>query len=95
MSPALLDTAVEHCWYVSFAGNVTYKNAYDLRSAARRVPHDRVLAETDSPYLAPQAVRGKRNEPAYVAHTYAALEELYGRDMREQIVANAHEVFGT
>jgi len=94
-SPALIDAALERRWYVSLAGNVTYKNAYDLRAAARRVPHDRVLAETDSPYLAPQAVRGKRNEPAHIAHTYAALEQLYGRDMREQIVANAHELFGT
>ena len=68
-SPNLLDAALERGWYVSFAGNVTYKNAYDLRAAARRVPADRLLAETDSPYLAPQPVRGKRNEPAYVAHT--------------------------
>jgi TatD DNase family protein len=94
-SPGLVDAALDRGWYVSLAGNVTYKNAYDLRAAARRIPVDRVLAETDSPYLAPQPVRGKRNEPAYVAHTYDALSELYGRDMREQIVANAHEVFGT
>ena len=82
-SPGLLDTALEHGWYVSFAGNVTYKNAYDLRAAARRVPLDRLLAETDSPYLAPQAVRGRRNEPAYVAHTYAFLSELRGEVVRE------------
>ena len=68
-SPALLEPALERGWYVSFAGNVTYKNAYDLRAAARRVPADRLLAETDSPYLAPQPVRGRRNEPAYVVHT--------------------------
>ena len=53
-SPLLLPAALEHGWYVSFAGNVTYKNAYDLRDCARRVPGDRLLAETDSPYLAPQ-----------------------------------------
>jgi TatD DNase family protein len=94
-SPGLVDAALERGWFVSFAGNVTYKNAYDLRAAARRIPAERVLAETDSPYLAPQPVRGKRNEPAYVVHTYDALSDLYGRDMREQIVANAHEVFGT
>jgi TatD DNase family protein len=93
-SPALIDAALERGWYVSLAGNVTYKNAYDLRAAARRVPLDRVLAETDSPYLAPQAVRGKRNEPAYVAHTYAFLAELFGRDLTEQIAANAEAVFG-
>jgi TatD DNase family protein len=93
-SPPLLADALERGWYVSFAGNVTYKNAYDLRDCARRVPADRLLAETDSPYLAPQAVRGKRNEPAYVAHTYAFLSELRGDDVREQIVENANRVFG-
>jgi TatD DNase family protein len=93
-SPPLLDSALEHGWYVSFAGNVTYKNAYDLRAAARRVPADRLLAETDSPYLAPQAVRGRRNEPAYVAHTYDFLTELRGEDVRAQVAANAARVFG-
>ena len=82
-SPPLLEPALEHGWYVSFAGNVTYKNAYDLRAAARRVPAERLLAETDSPYLAPQAVRGKRNEPAYVVHTLAALAEVRGADPAE------------
>jgi len=93
-SPPLLDAALEHGWYVSFAGNVTYKNAYDLRAAARRVPADRLLAETDSPYLAPQTVRGRRNEPAYVVHTYDFLTELRGEDVREQVAANAARVFG-
>src|SRR5207245_1764024 len=95
-SPGLLDAALEHGWYVSFAGNVTYKNAYDLRDAARRVPADRLLAETDSPYLAPQPVRGRRNEPAFVRHTYEALAELRGVDgdeLARQIGANAAEVF--
>jgi TatD DNase family protein len=93
-SPGLLDAALERRWYVSLAGNVTYKNAYDLRAAARRVPVDRLLAETDSPYLAPQPVRGKRNEPAYVVHTYAALAELHGDGIADQIEANAAAVFG-
>ncbi len=96
-SPPLLEAALEHGWYVSFAGNVTYKNAYDLRAAARRVTADRLLAETDSPYLAPQAVRGKRNEPAFVAHTYAALAEARAADLAEltaQVEANADRVFG-
>lgn len=92
-SPGLLEPALERGWYVSLAGNVTYKNAYDLRAAARRVPHDKLLAETDSPYLAPQPVRGKRNEPAYVVHTYDVLAELHGEAIREQIVANAEAVF--
>ena len=96
-SPALLEPALEHGWYVSFAGNVTYKNAYELRAAARRVPAERLLAETDSPYLAPQAVRGRRNEPAYVMHTVAALAEARGvgaDELAAQIDANAAAVFG-
>ena len=96
-SERLLEPALERRWYISFAGNVTYKNAYDLRAAARRVPDDLLLAETDSPYLAPQAVRGRRNEPAYVAHTYATLAEVRGVEVAElvaQIDANANAVFG-
>ena len=93
-SPPLLDDALEHGWYVSFAGNVTYRNAYDLRDCARRVPAERLLVETDSPYLAPQAVRGKRNEPAYVAHTYAFLSELRGHDVRSRVEGNANRLFG-
>jgi len=95
-SPPLLEAALDRRWWVSFAGNVTYKNAYDLRAAARRVPAERLLAETDSPYLAPQAVRGKRNEPAYVMHTLAALAEARGTEpaeLEEQIERNAAEVF--
>jgi TatD DNase family protein len=96
-SPALLEPALKHGWYVSFAGNVTYKNAYELRAAARRVPAERILAETDSPYLAPQAVRGRRNEPAYVQQTVAALAEARAvspSELVEQIDANAAAVFG-
>ena len=96
-SPALLEPALERGWYISFAGNVTYKNADDLRSAARRVPNDRLLAETDSPYLAPQSVRGRRNEPAYVAYTYEALAQARGVEvatLAAQIDANASAVFG-
>jgi TatD DNase family protein len=96
-SPALLGPARDRGWYVSFAGNVTYKNAYELRAAARAVPADRLLAETDSPYLAPQAVRGRRNEPAYVVHTYRVLAEARGVEPSElagQIDANASAVFG-
>jgi TatD DNase family protein len=96
-SPALLEPALERGWYVSFAGNVTYKNAYELRAAARQVPAERLLAETDSPYLAPQAVRGRRNEPAFVMHTLAALAEARGvspDDLEAQIDANSAAVFG-
>jgi TatD DNase family protein len=95
-SPTLLGAAIENGWYVSFAGNVTYKNAYDLRAAARGVPRERLLVETDCPYLAPQPVRGKTNEPAYVVHTVAALAEARGEDTEELAVqtdANAAAAF--
>jgi TatD DNase family protein len=96
-SPALLEPALERGWYVSFAGNVTYPKARELRTAAARMPADRLLAETDTPYLAPQPVRGRRNEPAYVVHTIAALAETRGVDSAElasQIDANATAAFG-
>jgi TatD DNase family protein len=96
-SPALLEPALDRRWYVSFAGNVTYPKAPELRAAATRVPRDRILAETDSPYLAPQPVRGKRNEPAYVVHTLAALAAARGEDesdLAAQIDANADAAFG-
>jgi TatD DNase family protein len=94
--PGLLDAAVDRGWYVSFAGNVTYPKADDLRAAAARVPADRILAETDSPYLAPQPVRGRRNEPAHVVHTVAALAAARGEDADElaaRIDANAAAAF--
>ncbi len=74
--PELIDTGLELGWYVSFAGNLTYPSAGLLREAAARVPLDRLLVETDSPYLAPVPKRGRRNTPAYVRHTAAALAEL-------------------
>jgi TatD DNase family protein len=65
-----IDECLEHDdWWLSFAGNVTYPKAQELRDAAMRVPPERLLAETDAPFLAPQAVRGKPNEPANVVHT--------------------------
>jgi TatD DNase family protein len=96
-SPGLLEPAVDHGWYVSFAGNVTYPNAYDLRAAARAVPAERLLVETDSPYLSPQPRRGRPNEPANVVHTVAALAEARGEEaerLAEQIDANADAAFG-
>jgi TatD DNase family protein len=93
----LLGPALERSWFVSFAGNVTYPKATELRTAAARVPADRILAETDSPYLTPQAVRGRRNEPAYVMHTLAVLAEARGEDPEElgrTIDANATAAFG-
>jgi TatD DNase family protein len=64
--------------YLSFAGMVTYKNAQPLRDVAAQVPLDRLLVETDSPYLAPVPMRGRRNEPAHVAHTAACLATVRG-----------------
>jgi TatD DNase family protein len=96
-SPALLDTALERGYYISFAGNVTFPKAVELQEAAVRVPSDRLLAETDCPYLAPQPVRGRPNEPACVVHTVAALAELRGlpvEDLAAQIDENATRVFG-
>ena len=95
-SPRLLPTAVERGWYVSFAGNASFPNASELRLAATQVPVDRILAETDSPYLAPQPVRGRRNEPAYVVHTVAALAQARGEgvgDLAAQIDVNASACF--
>ena len=96
-SPHLLEPALERGWYVSFAGNASFPKAVDLRLAATQVPAERILAETDCPYLAPQPVRGQRNEPAYVVHTIAALAHARGQEASElavQIDRNATECFG-
>jgi TatD DNase family protein len=95
-SPGLLDTVLERGYYVSFAGNVTYPKAADLRAAAAQVPADRLLAETDSPYLAPQARRGRPNEPANVLLTLRELAKVRGvdaDDLGAQIDANAAAAF--
>ena len=95
-APGLLATAIERRYYVSFAGNVTYPKATELREAAAQVPADRILAETDSPYLAPQPLRGKPNEPANVIHTLAALADARGDEiaaLETQIDRNASAAF--
>jgi TatD DNase family protein len=95
-SPGLLPAALERGYYVSFAGNVTYPKAQDLRAAVRRVSAERILAETDSPYLAPQARRGRPNEPANLVFTVAALAEERGEDADElaaRIDTNAAKAF--
>ena len=94
--PGLLAAGLERGWYFSFAGNVTYPKAAELREAAAAVPADRILAETDSPYLSPQPLRGKRNEPAHVVHTVAALADARGEDagdLAARIDANATAAF--
>ena len=96
-SPALAPLAVERGYYVSFAGNVTYPNAGALRDAAASVAPDRILVETDSPYLAPQPVRGQRNEPANVVHTAMVLAGARGEELDELAArthANAAAAFG-
>jgi len=82
-SPDLLPTALERGYYVSFAGNVTYSKAGGLRDAAAAVPLNRILVETDSPYLSPQPVRGRPNEPAHAVYTTAALAEVRGEEQDE------------
>jgi TatD DNase family protein len=82
--------------YISFAGMLTYKNAQPLREVAARVPVDRLLVETDSPYLAPVPLRGRRNEPAFVVHTAACLAALHGLEpaqMAEITTQNARALF--
>jgi TatD DNase family protein len=95
--PDRLEECLERGYAISFAGNVTYKNAADLAQAARSVPEDRLLVETDAPYLSPQAVRGERNQPAFVAHTVTFLAELRGvsvGDLGARVERNAARVFG-
>ena len=95
-SPGLLPAALERGYFVSFAGNVTYPGASELREAAAQVPTDRLLAETDCPYLAPQPVRGSRNEPANLVHTLRALAEVRNEnpaDLERRIEANAAAAF--
>jgi len=96
-SPHLLEPALERGWYISFAGNASFPKAVDLRLSAREVPANLILAETDAPYLAPQPMRGRPNEPAYVMHTLEALAQARNEDpkeLEEQIERNASECFG-
>lgn len=83
--------------HISFAGMLTYKNAQPLRDVAARVGCDRLLVETDSPYLSPVPLRGRRNEPSHVVHTAGVLADLHHlslEDLAEQTTANARALFG-
>jgi TatD DNase family protein len=83
-------------FFISFSGIVTFKNAGTLRETARLIPDDRLLTETDAPYLTPQPHRGRRNEPAYVALTFGTLAELRNANptaLAGQIIANASRLF--
>ena len=95
--PHWVGRAAERGWYCSFAGNLTYPKADLLREAAAQVPDELLLIETDAPYLAPQPVRGKPNQPANVVATAERLAELRGlsyEDLESLVEANAARVFG-
>ena len=95
--PGRLDECLAHGWWISFAGNVTYPKAADLADAAERVPLDRLLVETDAPYLTPQVVRKERNRPAYVVHTARFVAERRGipyEELDAAVEANAARLFG-
>jgi TatD DNase family protein len=88
--------AMELGFYISFSGIVTFKNARELQAVARAVPPERMLIETDAPYLAPVPHRGKRNEPSFVPHVAAKLAELHGESIEriaEQTSANFSHLF--
>lgn len=80
---ALAKTGVELGGYISFSGILTFRNSQELRDIAKTVPHDRLLVETDAPYLAPVPKRGKCNEPAFVVHTARVLAQTIGRSEEE------------
>lgn len=90
------ERAMQHGFYVSFSGIVTFKNSTDLREVARGIPIDRLMVETDAPFLAPQGHRGRRNEPAWVSVVGEMLAGLHGRpieEMAEQTSQNARRFY--
>ncbi len=83
--------------YLSFSGILTFRNSTDIRDIAAEVPLDRLLVETDAPYLAPVPHRGKTNEPAFTAHTAAVLAEVKGMSLEALapiLEANTNRIFG-
>jgi TatD DNase family protein len=90
-------TLIDRGYFISFSGIVTFRTAEALRDCARRLPHDRVLIETDTPYLAPVPFRGRENEPAYVIKIAELLAALWGQSVdrvAEQTTANFERAFG-
>ncbi|MEX2107392.1 MAG: TatD family hydrolase [Solirubrobacterales bacterium] len=97
LAPWRVDDAIERGWHCSFSGIVTYPKSDALREAAEKLPDELLLVETDAPYLAPQPVRGKPNEPAYVVETARAVAELRGvsyEELERTVEANARALFG-
>jgi TatD DNase family protein len=95
--PQLAEKALDLGFYLSFSGILTFKKADELRAIARSAPLDRILVETDAPYLAPVPMRGKRNEPSFVVHTASLLAELRGltsAELAEGTTANFFRLFG-
>jgi TatD DNase family protein len=94
--PNHLQRMLDAGYFVSFAGPLTFKTAHDLRAMARRVPFDRLLVETDCPYLAPVPHRGERNEPAFVRDTAICLADVVGIEvdtLAQRLWANCVQVF--
>lgn len=89
----MAEKAIEIGFYISISGIVTFKTAEDLRGSIRRIPLDRLLVETDAPYLAPIPHRGRKNEPSFVAHTAAKVAELKGLGMAELAAATSANFF--
>jgi TatD DNase family protein len=95
--PDRLDECLEYGWWISFAGNVTYPKARELAYAAERTPLDRILVETDAPYLTPQVVRKERNQPAFVVHTARFIAErraIAYEVLEDAVHANSARLFG-
>ncbi len=95
--PERLEECLEQGWWISFAGNVTYPSASALKEAAAKVPEERLLVETDAPYLAPQVLRGQRNRPAFVAHTaefVAGARNVTLEQLDERLELNWSKLFG-
>ena len=90
--------AVEIGLYISFSGIITFNKAQEVRDIAKQLPHNRLLVETDSPFLAPVPNRGKRNEPSYVVHTVSQLADIINVNQTDLInitTANFHTLFNT
>jgi TatD DNase family protein len=95
-SPQLADDAIEFGFHISFSGIVTFKKSEELRETARKVPLERMLVETDAPFLAPIPKRGQRNEPAFVVHTANVLAGLHGLSpeaLAERTTGNFFDLF--